>query len=241
MPVMVPQAPDYGSPVTRLRIATFNIRHGFGTGGTLDLARTARVIEEIDPDIISLQEVDRNLERSGNQDQVDVLAAMTGLRFHFAPALVRGAGAYGIALGLKKEAGAAEGGVESFPLPRVDDEEPRVAMSTRFRGISFVATHLSVRPGPRDVQMMYLAKRLRDLAPPAVVFGDLNASRRGLGHLVAAGLRPGPKHATMSFRRQVDHILLPPDLRNALFRTIPTDASDHRPLIADLELSAARS
>lgn len=238
---MVPQAPDYGSPVSRLRVATFNIRHGLGTGGTLDLARTARVIEEIDPDIISLQEVDRNLKRSGNQDQVGVLAAMTGLRFHFAPAVVRRAGAYGIALGLKKEAGEAEGGVESFPLPRVDEEGPRVAMSTRFRGISFVATHLSVRPGPRDVQMMYLAKRLRNLAPPAVVFGDLNASRRGLGHLVAAGLRPGPKHATMSFRRQVDHILLPPDLRNALFRTIPTDASDHRPLIADLGLSAARS
>lgn len=237
---MVPQAPGYGSPVSTLRVATFNIRHGLGTGGTLDLARTARVIEAIDPDIISLQEVDRNLERSGNEDQVDVLAAMTGLRFHFASALVPGAGAYGIALGLKKEAGEAEGVVESFPLPRVDDEESRVAQSTRFRGISFVATHLSVRPGPRDVQMMDLAKRLRYLTSPAVVFGDLNASRRGLGHLVAAGLRPGPKHATMSFWRQVDHILLPPGLGDVRFRTIPTDASDHDPLIADLEVPGAR-
>ena len=237
---MVPQAPGYGSPVSRLRVATFNIRHGLGTGGTLDLVRTARVIEEIDPDIISLQEVDRNLERSGNQDQAQVLGEMTGLRFHFAPALMRGAGAYGIALGLKKEGGAGEGVVESFHLPRVNDEEPRVAMTIRFRGISFVATHLSVRPGPRDVQMMDLSNRLRDLAPPAVVFGDLNTSRRGLGHLVAAGLRPGPKHATMSLWRQVDHILLPPGLGVALFRTIETDASDHRPLIADLEVPAAR-
>lgn len=115
-----------------------------------------------------------------------------------------------------------------------------MAQSTRFRGISFVATHLSVRPGPRDVQMMDLAKRLRYLTPPAVVFGDLNASRRGLGHLVAAGLRPGPKHATMSFWRQVDHILLPPGLGDVRFRTIPTDASDHDPLIADLEVPGTR-
>lgn len=115
-----------------------------------------------------------------------------------------------------------------------------MAMTTRLGGISFIATHLSVRPGPRDVQMMDLAKRLCDLTPPVVVFGDLNASRRGLGHLAASGLRPGPKHATMSFWRQVDHILVPPGLGDARFRTAPTDASDHHPLIADLEIPAAR-
>jgi endonuclease/exonuclease/phosphatase family metal-dependent hydrolase len=230
---MLPQAPVYGSTMTTLRIATFNIRHGLGTDGKVDIARTARVISQLDPDVISLQELDRNLERSGGVDQPARLAELTGLRVHFSPAIGWGGGEYGIALGFKASLGAMPE-VASFALPRVDDEEDRIALVAELSGLTILGAHLSTRPGPRDVQMMALRRHLEARSKPIVVAGDLNAPRRHLLHLKDAGLVPGPRTPTMSFWRQVDHILTSPDVNVSEHRTLSTDASDHRPLVATI-------
>ncbi|MGH3356366.1 MAG: endonuclease/exonuclease/phosphatase family protein, partial [Nocardioidaceae bacterium] len=53
-----------------IRVGTFNIRHGVGTAGVLDLEHTAGVIADLDVDVIGLQEVDRYWsERSAFTDQ----------------------------------------------------------------------------------------------------------------------------------------------------------------------------
>ena len=54
----------------RLRVATFNIHHGVGADGRLDLTRTADVISATGASVVGLQEVDRTLSaRSGWVDQ----------------------------------------------------------------------------------------------------------------------------------------------------------------------------
>ena len=51
-------------PLT-IRVLSYNIHHGEGVDGVLDLARIGGVIKSVKPDLVALQEVDRNASRSG--------------------------------------------------------------------------------------------------------------------------------------------------------------------------------
>jgi endonuclease/exonuclease/phosphatase family metal-dependent hydrolase len=63
-----PYTPD----PTRLRVLSWNIKHGHAPG------RIARVLNEVAPDIACLQEVDWNVQRSGSRDVLAELTAATG-------------------------------------------------------------------------------------------------------------------------------------------------------------------
>ncbi|GIJ44882.1 metal-dependent hydrolase [Virgisporangium aliadipatigenens] len=68
-----------------LRVATFNIHHGVGADGLVDLDRIATVLRRTGADVIGLQEVDRHFHsRSGFVDQATVLAAKLGMDVAFA-------------------------------------------------------------------------------------------------------------------------------------------------------------
>ncbi len=47
---------------------TYNIHHGEGTDGKLDLERIAALIKQEQADIVALQEVDRSATRTGKRD-----------------------------------------------------------------------------------------------------------------------------------------------------------------------------
>ena len=59
-----------------IRVATYNIKHGRGMDGTLDLERTATTLESLGADIIALQEVDDQARRSGGIDQAEAVEFM---------------------------------------------------------------------------------------------------------------------------------------------------------------------
>ncbi len=64
---------------TTVTVTSFNIHHGQGTDGVLDLARIARVIRASGADIAGLQEVDRHFaKRSDWTDQAAELAELLG-------------------------------------------------------------------------------------------------------------------------------------------------------------------
>jgi endonuclease/exonuclease/phosphatase family metal-dependent hydrolase len=81
-----------------LRVLCYNIHHGEGTDGKVDLPRLARVIHAAMPDFVALQEVDRNVRRSGSVDQSAELAKLTGLHGAFAKAIDYDGGEYGQAI-----------------------------------------------------------------------------------------------------------------------------------------------
>ena len=79
------------SPKAGLRLASWNIH--FGAGSTLDdarrferphvleqLERIAQAVNDAEVDVLCLQEVDRDSQRSGHVDQLDWLREQTGLR-----------------------------------------------------------------------------------------------------------------------------------------------------------------
>src|SRR5688572_255745 len=59
---------------TTVRVLTYNVHHGEGTDGKVDLPRIAAVIKAADPDLVALQEVDNKCRRSGKVDQTAELA-----------------------------------------------------------------------------------------------------------------------------------------------------------------------
>lgn len=215
----------------RSTVATFNIRHGLGLDGRVDLTRTAAVVRSFGADLVALQEVDRFLDRSGGVDQAAELERLCGHEVNFFPTLERGRSQYGIALAARRSIEC-----EWLALPRAGREEPRGAAVTSLHGITYLATHLSPSAQARALQIRALASWVRTIPGPVVVMGDLNATRRAIGPLVDAGLaRPGWRPLTSPARfpvRQIDHILAGKGATVVGRRKVTTDASDHLPVLA---------
>ncbi len=57
-----------------MKLVSYNIQYGFGSDGRYDLARTAEVVAGAD--IIALQEVERFWERTGHDDQPEMLGQL---------------------------------------------------------------------------------------------------------------------------------------------------------------------
>ena len=216
-----------------IRVATFNIHHGVGRDGRLDLRRTADVIRRFSADLIALQEIDRGLERSGRTDQVRELEERTGISMYFHAALSIDGGDYGIALGSRDRLETS-----ARTLPHVGDEERRIAITSRWRGINVVTTHVSRDRRARRSQIGALARIVADLEAPVLVLGDLNERWAGLGPLRDASLVPalaGPR-LLRPWRAgtQIDHVLIGPGLRIRAATRPRSNASDHLPLVADI-------
>lgn len=64
-----------------LKVVTFNIAHGKGMDGKIDLARQAEIISEYKPDIVFLQETDMYTKRAGERNQIREFSKLIGLYY----------------------------------------------------------------------------------------------------------------------------------------------------------------
>lgn len=242
-------APAGGPAPQALRVLTYNIHHGEGTDGKLDLPRIAGVVKAARPDVVLLQEVDRNTTRTGKVDQAAELARLTGLHAEFGKAIDLQGGGYGLAIlsrfPLKD--------VKTDPLPGKAGQEARVVMRATVQpgggwpAVTVLNTHFQHDDGPtREAQ----AAKLNDLFGAAegvfVLAGDLNATPasppvRALQKHWSFATEPGGKGLLTipaeAPRQQIDYVLYRPAaaFRAAEARVIDEPvASDHRPVLAVL-------
>ena len=200
------------------------------------MERTAGAIRATGAEVVALQELDRFMDRSGGIDQPAELARMLEMQVIFFPTLRRGDGEYGIGIA------AAPGAVTEahyVPLPRIDIEEPRGAITATWNGVGLVCTHLATAPGPLRIQTGALAAIAGGIEGPVAVLGDLNQGARTLTPFTRFGYRGAFGHGTLPRRfprRQIDHILVTRGLEIERSWTVPSTASDHLPLAADLRL-----
>jgi len=244
---------------TALRVMTFNIHAGHG-----DVAHTAAVIREANPDVVALQEVDVHWgERSDFQDQASELAAATGMDVRFGP-IYRLPGAtpeapmreYGVAI-LSRVPIATWQNHAITRLSTQGDEPPlpmpgflQVTVVVGGQGVDVFSTHLDFRPDPeiRRAQVADMLAVLKQGDRPAILMGDLNAGPeaeeleplfRGLGDAwLQAELDASAGHTYPADQptKRIDYVLVSPALRVLGARVMPTDASDHRPVVAELEI-----
>lgn len=211
---------------------TWNIHHGEGRDGRIDLARIAALLTSLEPDLIGLQELDRGRARSAGRDQAAELSELIGMELAFHPTIAAGGEEYGLAV-----ASSAPLTSTYEPLPGSPGGEPRGAVVAATHGISVLVTHMSRSRGVRRAQAARLAELVGSAAPPVVLMGDLNQGRWGLGALRAAGMRGRGRRPTAPAvrpARQIDHVLAGRGARVLTLTTVPSDASDHLPLVAEV-------
>jgi endonuclease/exonuclease/phosphatase family metal-dependent hydrolase len=111
----------------KIRLLSYNICHGMGLDGVVDLKRIADMMRHAHADIIALQEVDRLTQRGFGVDQAQYMGKALGMRHIFAQALPFDGGQYGVAL-LSRFAIRHQTIHQLLVRPR---EEPRVVLEVR--------------------------------------------------------------------------------------------------------------
>lgn len=79
-----------------LKIATYNIGKNEASDDVKDFKQLSQAIKNIDADVISVTEIDNNTARSGKINQLETIAKSNGLYFHFGKALDFDGGEYGV-------------------------------------------------------------------------------------------------------------------------------------------------
>ncbi len=246
-------------------LVTYNLLHGLhlGGGGALDLEAAARTIADLDADVVALQEVDRELPRTGGVDQVAVLAKALGWSAVFAPALLGSPDGSWVALDREDPGGPAYGVAILSRMPIRDwhrrrlpgggdgrrrragapsrpgwDREPRTALAaaveTPVGQVSVITTHLSYLPW-RGLRQLRAAARLSPDDGPCALLGDLNLPPGALKGTLPSWQHhvAPPTYPAWEPRMRIDHVLTR-ELHVSGLRTWPYGTSDHTPLLADV-------
>lgn len=231
-----------------VRVVTYNIKHGRGNDDVVDLERTANVLRPLRPDIVGLQEVDRNVTRSGRVDEPAHLGTLLGMHHAFGAFMDYQGGEYGLAILSRYPITSAR----SIRLP--DGNEPRVALVVEVqlpggRTLSVVNVHFDWvdDDGFRFAQASALAAELDRLMTPYVLLGDFNDTpeSRTLALFktrAAEAAKPASDHLTFpstGAEKEIDFIFRSPasmfDAREVRVVHEPL-ASDHRPVLAVLRM-----
>lgn len=160
-----------------LTMMSLNIRMGCGLndpfnlpeGGLGYLPQCAKVIRDVSPDWVAIQEIDRNSLRAGHMDQTAELARLCGLHGTFVKKAPEKDGEYGLAI-LSKEKPL---GVSKILVP--GSAHTRCLMVLRFRDYVVVCTHFPLKEELCDVAAEIARLNLADRGMPVFLAGDLNS------------------------------------------------------------------
>ena len=239
----------------QLRVATFNIHHGVGLDGVLDLARIAATVERTGAEVVGLQEVDRHWsERSNFVDQATWLADVLDMHLAFganldldppAPGAPRRQFGTAILSAYKIRAWTNT----LLPRPLGGEQRGLLEGQIKVRGIPVRVfnTHLQ-----HDSQVERLAQvaRIRQVLATAnesvVLLGDLNATPdtpeiagltdRLVDAWVTAGVGDGFTFDAATPHARIDYVMSSGDVVARTAAVVTTDAADHLPVVADLAL-----
>ena len=227
-----------------LKILSYNIKHGRGMDGKVDLLRIAKVIGSLSPDLVTLQEVDKNCTRSGSIDLTRELAGILKMEGRFGKFMDFQGGEYGMAV------------LSRFPiishqvhvLPR--GAEPRCALEARVNPGKdwgeirlFGIHHDWTRENLRVTQCEALLKKIGQERGPVILAGDFNAGRnaQSVRLLVDSGFEILTNDQINTFpsdnpKVEIDFIMSK-GLSFTRFTHQVVDekiASDHRPVLVEL-------
>lgn len=214
-----------------MRFVTWNIHSARGVDGLTSTTRIAEALADLAPDVIGLNEVRATV--TGRQART--IARLLGTDAVFQRNLVRPPGfRFGNAI-------LTRGRVRAYrhtPLP--GQAEPRGLVMARIeldgRRFVFGSTHLGLSPAERALQLATITHAL-PTDEPVVVSGDFNARPNELGPLaeVLDLVEPVPSFPAKAPRSAIDLVFTSRHWRVVRTFAVETLASDHLPVVTDLE------
>src|SRR6266704_691618 len=234
----------------KVRVMTYNIHVGVGMDKKMDLQRIANVINQEHPDLVGLQEVDRGVKRTQGVDEIAELGRMTRMEYAFAHNLDYQGGQYGVAI------------LSRYPILKTDHRMYRNKREAERRGmirievnvggrrLSFATTHLDYQyEDGRIFEAGQLLDFLKGGKEAVIIVGDFNEEANGDAYkLFTAYFRDGwleskAKETGLSYpadkpKKRIDYIFYSANTEVRARKTwvVNTLASDHVPVVADLEL-----
>lgn len=246
-PARSQQLPEY-NPV--LKILSFNIYHGATMKGDFDLNVIAKVIEDADPDLVALQEVDYRTRRARDYDLATELGRMVKMAPLFGRAMYYDGGEYGEAV-LSKYTFIES---RNIPLPCTPGNEPRAALEIitvipTGDTIAFIGTHLDHLKDETDriAQVKKINEVFSATRYPTILAGDLNAEPGSLPINIMETTwsssydraNPSPTFPSDDPQKKIDYVMhLPKGRWRVLDSKVICDsvASDHCSYLVTLEL-----
>ena len=233
------------------RVMTYNIHHGEGLDGKVDLQRIANLIKREQADIVALQEVDKGVQRTARRDCPAELAALTGMTCVFSNNFHFQGGEYGNAV------------LTRFPIKRWTNRhyqmlrpgEQRgllqVVLDVHGRELVFLNTHIDYRAD--DAERLLNAAEILELVKPfklqaMILCGDFNDTPGSrtydkIGQAftdtwAVAGTGDGFTIPAEQPRKRIDYIWLGKDSAIDVLRLwVPqSEASDHLPVVGEFRL-----
>ncbi len=177
-----PVEPEEEVVVETVRVMSYNIHHANPPArpGEIDLDAIAGVIRAQNPDVVALQEVDVNTERSGAFNQAAELAGKLEMNFYFGKAIDYQGGEYGVTILSKYP--LSETVVHRLPTRAGSNGEPRVLTTAKLTlpggtSLRFGSTHLDAQSS--DENRLLQIARIKEIALeeelPFIIAGDFNA------------------------------------------------------------------
>lgn len=261
LPAFGAEAGDAAPPKGRaVKVLTYNIAHGVGHDGRLDLDRIAGVIRRSGADVVALQEVDKHWDaRSDFVDQAAALGEKLNMRVRFAPIYSLDPPEPGKP---RREYGLAI--LSRYPITRFKNHElsrisslepekgvqklpgfPEAVINLHGRKIHLFNTHLSwLDPEVRLLEAEEMLEIMGSARHPVVLAGDMNALpdapeidrlREVLTDTFeAAGEGDGYTFPVPDPVRRIDYIFASPDIRVLDSRVIEGEGSDHYAVLSTL-------
>jgi endonuclease/exonuclease/phosphatase family metal-dependent hydrolase len=250
---------DSWKPV--VRIATYNVRSCVDENRNVNPDMIAGIIEDLNADIVALQEVDAEKPLSRDRNQANILAEKLNMDHVFFPAETTGLRAFGLAILSRYSISDCHCNYLPSLFPGLKPRKRaaiRAVIQTPTAIINIINAHLSLFKLERRMQLKaLLGKEWLAAVPkaePVVVCGDLNAgplsgTYRTLSRRMADVQKDANKSRSIPLQPtfhawspifRIDHIFISHHLQTLnveVKKTCDTRfASDHLPLIADLQL-----
>jgi endonuclease/exonuclease/phosphatase family metal-dependent hydrolase len=223
---------------TRVRVVTWNIAAALSA----PVGAIAGDLQAMQADVIALQEVDVGTRRTGFVDEPAVLATALGFQFAFAASIKWDGGDYGLAVLSRWPLTD----VRRHRLSVIEPAEPRIVLEATVcahgRPLRIFNHHADRRVASRAAGF----KEFADLVRPALgrgilVLGDFNEypDAPGVRVLIDAGLTDlgAGENANTTRNGRIDYVLADGPLARLTeaARVWPTDSSDHKAVLVDLE------
>lgn len=235
----------------KIKVLTLNMHSGVNWYNRFDLDAFAQLINDLNPDLVCMQEVDRFWSSMSQfSDIPGELALKTKMFPAFSASRERNSGFFGNLILSKYPitqmwAEDLPGSLErrSFIYTQVDVHGTKV---------NFVTTHLGLSVSDRVQQVTALMEFVNHLQGPLILAGDLNGDYQDpavqiLTQNFSEGQDASPFKGQGTFRgkngvvsSKMDYIFTSPEFTLENFYIIDSYVSDHLPVMAEVSLLAAQ-
>lgn len=247
----------------RVRTMSYNVHYGIGMDNRYDLDRIAEAIGTSGAQLIGLQEVDVHWDsRSRYEDTIALLAEKLGMNRFFAPIYDlpphrEGEPRRQFGVAVLSRYPIVDAVNRSITRASTQTPDSLAALAPGFADVTLdvhgvpvqvYVTHLDFRADPavRTVQVREMMEIMSRCPHEKLLMGDFNA-RPDAPELAPlfdelrdtwteVGTEPGYTFPADVPDRKIDYILASSGFKTLSAEIIPTLASDHRPIVAELTL-----